>query len=107
MSRLAELLQSRSQRVATPDTSATHEPECSNRSKSSSASSVKTLSPELECRIRTMAQRWSYASDDLVEVLDLARGNPAAWRLAVDLDERRFGTGSEPLLWPFLKHTDA
>ena len=86
MSRLAELLQSRSQRAAT---SATQQPGCSHCSESSSAQTVSALCPTLERRIHTMAQRWRYKPEELAEVLALARQEPAKWGWAVALDEQR------------------
>lgn len=55
------------------------------------------LPVQLEMRIRTMAKRWRYTDEDLVEVLALAKADPHGWLLTVNSDERRFGTGTE---WP-------
>ena len=55
------------------------------------------LAPKLERRIRAMARRWRYTDHDLRDVLELAAADPTTWLLAVDLDERRFGTSME---WP-------
>ena len=55
------------------------------------------LDAELEQRIRIMARRWRYNETDLIEVLELAARDPYRWLLAVNLDERKFGTGEE---WP-------
>jgi hypothetical protein len=44
-------------------------------------------------RIRTMARRWRYTEDDLLEVLSLAEADPHRWLLTVNLDERKFGNG--------------
>jgi hypothetical protein len=58
---------------------------------------ISRLDAELERRIRTMARRWRYTEAELHEVLALAADDPARWLLAVNLDERKFGTGEE---WP-------
>jgi hypothetical protein len=47
------------------------------------------LPPDLEQRIRAMAARWEYSNDDLVDVLQRARLDPASWTLAVEFDEDR------------------
>ena len=47
------------------------------------------FSCELEARIRAMAVRWKYTSDDLADALEDAHTNPAAWLSACDQDEQR------------------
>lgn len=47
------------------------------------------LSPDLDRRIRLMAKRWEYSSEELADALDRARRDPAGWSRAVALDERR------------------
>lgn len=89
MSKLAELLQSRGALPATSATPATHEPESSRSSKSSrGAPSKLNFTPDLESRIRAMAQRWQYSDAELIDVLSRARRDPAGWMRAVALDER-------------------
>lgn len=90
MSKLAELLQSRGALPATPATPATHGPESSRSSKSSRGSPPElNFTPDLERRIHAMARRWQYAPEELADVLDRARRDPAGWERAVALDERR------------------
>lgn len=87
MSKLAELLQSRGALPATP---ATHGPESSRSSNSSRGAPPKlNLTPDLERRIRAMAQRWQYSDAELTDVLGRARLDPTGWMCAVALDERR------------------
>lgn len=47
------------------------------------------LAPDLERRIRLMAHRWHYSADELVDVLERARLDPAGWLRAVAVDECR------------------
>lgn len=44
---------------------------------------------DLERRIQAMALRWHYTADELAEALECSRGSPAAWLLAVKVDEER------------------
>lgn len=47
------------------------------------------LPASLEQRIRAMAHRWQYSPEELADVFDRARRDPAGWSRAVSLDERR------------------
>lgn len=49
---------------------------------------TRTLDPDLEQRIRAMAERWSYTPDELASVLDSARRDSVGWLAIVESDER-------------------
>ena len=49
----------------------------------------QTVPPELEARIRAMAERWGYPADDLEIALQGAARDPRGWTDLVDDDERR------------------
>lgn len=53
------------------------------------AKHTSPLAPDLERRIRAMARRWQYSPDELADVLDRARRDPAGWERAVIADEHR------------------
>jgi hypothetical protein len=46
---------------------------------------------DLEGRIRIMAKRWGYSSDELVDALAGARSDPQGWLLWTEQDEQEFG----------------
>lgn len=52
------------------------------------ASGGGSLPADLERRIQAMARRWEYSPEELADVLDCARRDPAIWTRAVALDER-------------------
>lgn len=88
MSKLAALLQSRGVTAATPATSATQRPESSKSSESSrGVPSNLSFTSDLEQRIRAMASRWQYSDNELADVIDRARVDPALWLRAVARDE--------------------
>lgn len=58
------------------------------------------LPDDLERRVRSMAHRWRYSSEELDDVLDRARRDPTAWARAVALDERREAMFREQGLLP-------
>jgi len=49
----------------------------------------QNFTPELERRIRRMAQRWAYTPTETQDVLERARANPIGWLSAVAYDEER------------------
>lgn len=53
----------------------------------------ESLPADLDRRIRLMGRRWQYTEAELAAVVDLARCDPIGWAMAVDLDERKFGSG--------------
>jgi len=50
---------------------------------------VQALPADLERRIEAMAHRWAYKPEELQDVLERARSNPAGWLSAVAYDEWR------------------
>lgn len=46
---------------------------------------------DLEDRIRTMAKRWGYSSDELAQALAGAKSDPKSWLAWTEQDERDFG----------------
>lgn len=50
---------------------------------------LTALPPELESRICAMAERWRYSNEELADVLQWARLDPAGWRRVVELDEKQ------------------
>jgi hypothetical protein len=58
----------------------------------------------LEFRLRAMARRWQYSTEELAHVLDRAQRDPAAWSRAIALDERHEAAFREQGLLP---QTDA
>jgi hypothetical protein len=51
---------------------------------------------DLVSRIRAMAKRWGFSTDELSEELERAAADPSRALLWVDRDERTFGTGERP-----------
>ena len=47
------------------------------------------LAANLEQRVRAMAARWNYAPEELAEVLEAGRRNPAGILMTLEDDERR------------------
>ena len=58
-------------------------------SSSKEPENFKPLDGELERRVRLMALRWQYNSEELADVLIRAAQDPAAWSSCVSLDEER------------------
>lgn len=50
---------------------------------------LSQLPGDLESRIRAMARRWQYSPEEVADVLDRARLDPAYWTVRVVEDERR------------------
>lgn len=97
MSKLAELLEARNS-TGTPANLANPaklQPDFRNfrnfRNFRKDPSENSAFTPELERRIEAMAQRWAYKPDELQDVLERARANPAGWLSAVAYDEEREG----------------
>jgi len=56
--------------------------------KGATCSAWLTIIPgDIEARIRTMAKRWNYSSDDLAVALAGARADPAGWNKVLETDE--------------------
>lgn len=49
----------------------------------------QALPAALEGRIHAMAERWGYTIDDVLDALEAARRDPAAWMACCTADERR------------------
>lgn len=58
------------------------------------------LPSSLEQRIRAMAHRWRYSPEELADVIERARRDPAGWLRAVALDEQQEATFRERGLLP-------
>jgi precorrin-2 methylase len=51
---------------------------------------------DLEDRIRTMAKRWGYSSDELADALARAKSDPKGWLAWTEADEQDFGMCQTP-----------
>jgi hypothetical protein len=91
MSKLAQFLKSTvgAANPANPDASSRKISNFSNISTGVSANSF--LPGDLEARIRTMAKRWGYSSDELAEALAGAKTDPGSWLAWTERDDRDFG----------------
>ncbi len=47
--------------------------------------------PDLDRRIRSLAERWQYSADELAEALAGAKSDPLGWLLWTEREERNFG----------------
>jgi len=52
--------------------------------------------PSLDDRIRKMAQRWGYSTDELQEALAGTQSDPQGWMAWTERDEREFGSCVTP-----------
>lgn len=53
------------------------------------ASEIRAAETDLASRIQAMARRWNYTADELAQVIDAARLDPAGWLEILAADEGR------------------
>ena len=78
-------------------THANHANHANRSEKEPSFSMISTISREspLDLRIRTMAERWEYAADELAEALSLAAADPVGWERLCTHDQAMWRPESE------------